>query len=59
MHIGSARIRRPDQGEAERVTLSVGVAAAHPAEPPQALIERAGAALRQAKLAGHDSVASA
>jgi len=59
VHIGSARIRRPDQGEAERVTLSVGVAAAHPAEPPQALIERAGAALRQAKLAGHDSVASA
>ncbi|MBW8777651.1 MAG: diguanylate cyclase [Burkholderiales bacterium] len=54
--IGSARIRRPDQDETERVTLSVGLAAAHPGEPPQALMERAGAALRQAKLAGHDRV---
>jgi diguanylate cyclase len=57
--IGSARIRRPDQGEPERVTLSVGVAAARPGEPPQALMERAGAALRQAKLDGHDRVVSA
>ena len=58
-HIGSARIRRPDEGEPERVTLSVGVAAAHPGEPPQALMERASAALQQAKLAGPDRVVSA
>ena len=58
-HIGTARIRRPDQGESERVTLSVGVAAARPDEAPQALMERAGAALRQAKLASHDRVVSA
>jgi diguanylate cyclase len=57
--IGSARIRRPDQAEPERVTLSVGVAAARRGEPPQALMERADGALRQAKLAGHDRVVSA
>ena len=55
-HIGSARIRRPDQGEAERVTLSVGVAAGRPGEAPRALLERAGAALRQAKDDGRDRV---
>jgi diguanylate cyclase len=58
-HIGSARIRRPDQGEAERVTLSVGVAAGRAGEAPQALLERAGAALRQAKDDGRDRVVSA
>ena len=58
-HIGSARIRRPGHDEAERVTLSVGVAAARPGDAPQALMERAAAALRQAKLAGRDRVVSA
>lgn len=57
--IGSARIRRPDDGQAERVTLSVGLAAARPGEAPQALMERAGAALRQAKAAGRDRVVNA
>jgi len=57
--IGSARIRRPDHDEAERVTLSVGLASARPGDAPQALMERAGAALRQAKLAGRDRVISA
>ena len=55
-HVGSARIRRPDQAEAERVTLSVGVAAGRAGEAPQALLERAGAALRQAKDDGRDRV---
>ena len=58
-HIGSARIRRPEQDEAERVTVSVGMARARDAEAPQALLERAGAALRQAKDAGRDRVVSA
>jgi len=58
-HIGSARIRRPDQAEAERVTLSVGVAAGRPGEAPQSLLERAGAALRQAKDDGRDRVVGA
>ncbi|HEY9025039.1 MAG TPA: GGDEF domain-containing protein [Burkholderiaceae bacterium] len=58
-HIGSARIRRPDRDEAERVTLSVGLARARDGEAPQALLERAGAALRQAKSAGRDRVVSA
>ncbi|MCK9689602.1 GGDEF domain-containing protein [Scleromatobacter humisilvae] len=58
-HIGSARIRRPDQDEAERVTLSVGLARARDGESPQALLDRAGAALRQAKDAGRDRVVSA
>ena len=58
-HIGSARIRRPDQGDAERVTLSVGVAGGHVGEAPQALLERAQAALRQAKDDGRDRVVSA
>ena len=58
-HIGSARIRRPDQAEAERVTLSLGLAAGRPGEAPQALLERAGAALRQAKDDGRDRVVSA
>jgi diguanylate cyclase len=58
-HIGSARIRRPDHDAAERVTLSVGLARAHDGETPQALLERAGAALRQAKDGGRDRVVSA
>ena len=58
-HIGSARIRRPDQDEAERVTLSVGLARARDGEAPQALLDRAGVALRQAKDAGRDRVVSA
>ena len=58
-HIGSARIRRPDQDAAERVTLSVGLARAQDGETPQALLERAGLALRQAKDDGRDRVVSA
>ena len=58
MHIGSARIRRPDQAEAERVTLSVGLAAGRSGETPLALLERAGTALRQAKDDGRDRVVS-
>ena len=58
-HIGSARIRRPDQSEAERVTLSMGVARAQAGESPQALLERAAAALKKAKDGGRDRVVSA
>jgi diguanylate cyclase (GGDEF)-like protein len=58
-HIGSARIRRPDREDAERVTLSVGLARARDGEPAPALLERAGAALRQAKDGGRDRVVSA
>ncbi len=58
-HIGSARIRRPQDDAAERVTLSVGLARARDGEPAQALLERAGAALRQAKDNGRDRVVSA
>ena len=58
-HIGGARIRRPDHGEAERVTLSVGVAGARTGEAPQALLDRADAALRQAKDGGRDRVVGA
>jgi diguanylate cyclase len=58
-HIGSARIRRPDRDESERVTLSVGLARARDGEAPPALLERAGAALRQAKDDGRDRVVSA
>ena len=58
-HLGGARIRRPDHGEAERVTLSVGVAGARTGEAPQALLERADAALRQAKDGGRDRVVGA
>ena len=55
-HIGSARIRRPDEGEAERVTLSVGLAGGHVGESPQALLQRASQALAQAKDGGRDRV---
>ncbi len=55
-HIGSARIRRPDQGDAERVTLSMGVAGAQAGDAPTALMERATAALRLAKDGGRDRV---
>jgi diguanylate cyclase len=57
-HIGSARIRRPDAGEGERVTLSLGVAPLHAGEPAQALVERAAQALRRAKDDGRDRVVS-
>ena len=57
--IGSARIRRPDQADAERVTLSVGVARVRAGEAQQALLDRVGAALRQAKDGGRDRVVSA
>ena len=59
VHIGGARIRRPDQDTAERVTLSVGLARAHDGETPASLLERAGTALRQAKDGGRDRVVSA
>jgi diguanylate cyclase len=58
-HIGSARIRRPDRDDSERVTLSVGLARARDGEAPAVLLERAGAALRQAKDDGRDRVVSA
>jgi len=58
-HIGSARIRRPGREDTERVTLSVGLARARDGEAAPALMERAGAALRQAKAAGRDRVVSA
>ena len=57
--IGGARVRRPEQGEAERVTLSVGLARAREGEPAPAWLARAGAALRQAKDNGRDRVVSA
>ena len=55
-HIGSARIRRPGQGDAERVTLSTGLSGARVGDAPHALLERATAALRQAKDGGRDRV---
>jgi diguanylate cyclase len=58
-HIGNARIRRPDQGEPERVTLSLGVAAGQVGETPRALLERAAGALKQAKDDGRNRVVSA
>ena len=58
MHVGGARIRRPEQAEAERVTLSVGVAGGLVGQTPQALLERAAAALKQAKDGGRDRVVS-
>ena len=58
-HIGGARLHRPDQAMAERVTLSVGVAGGGPGETPQTLLERAAAALKQAKDGGRDRVVSA
>ena len=58
-HIGGARLHRPDQGVAERVTLSVGVAGGGPGETPQTLLERAAAALKHAKDGGRDRVVSA
>ena len=57
--IGGARIRRPEQGDSERVTLSVGLARAREGEPAPAWVARAGAALRQAKDNGRDRVVSA
>ena len=58
-HVGGARIRRPDRDESERVTLSVGLARARDGEAPPAWLERANAALRQAKESGRDRVVSA
>ena len=56
-HIGSARIRRPGQGDAERVTLSVGLAPYRVGETQQAFVARADAALKRAKAEGRDRVA--
>jgi len=58
-HIGSARIRRPDQQEAERVTLSIGLASGRVGDSPEALVQRADAALRQARDAGEDRIVTA
>jgi diguanylate cyclase len=58
-HIGSARIRRAGQADAERVTLSLGVAGGQRGEPAQALLARAAAALKQAKDDGRDRVVCA
>ena len=58
-HIGNARIRRADQGAAERVTLSMGVAGGVRGETPQALLARAATALQQAKDGGRDRVVGA
>jgi diguanylate cyclase len=58
-HIGSARIRRPDHPDAERVTLSMGLAGGRAGESPRTLLERADAALREARHAGHDRIVSA
>ena len=58
-HIGSARIRRPGQADAERVTLSLGVAGGQPGETSQALLARAAAALKRAKDEGRDRVVGA
>ena len=58
-HIGSARIRQPGRDDTQRVTLSVGLARVRDGEAPPALLERAGAALRQAKDGGRDRVVSA
>ena len=57
-HIGSARIRRPDQADAERVTLSVGVAGGQAGEVSQTLLQRAATALKQAKDGGRNRVVS-
>jgi len=57
--IGGARIRRSEQGEGERVTLSVGLARAHEGEAAPDWMARAGAAMRQAKDDGRDRVVSA
>jgi diguanylate cyclase (GGDEF)-like protein len=58
-HIGSARIRRPGHDDAERVTLSLGVAPYRAGESPQAFVERSSLALRKAKNDGRNRVASA
>ncbi len=55
-HIGSARIRRPGQGDAERVTLSVGLAPFRVGETQRAFVDRAEAALKRAKAEGRDRV---
>jgi diguanylate cyclase len=58
-HIGSARIRRPDQQEAQRVTLSIGLAAGRDGDSPEALVARAEAALSEARDAGEDRIVNA
>jgi diguanylate cyclase len=58
-HIGGARIRRPGHEDAQPVTLSLGLAAHHAGELPQALVERASGALRQAKSDGRNRTVSA
>jgi diguanylate cyclase (GGDEF)-like protein len=58
-HIGSARIRRPDQQEAQRVTLSIGLASGRGGDSPEALVARAEAALSEARDAGEDRIVNA
>jgi diguanylate cyclase len=55
-HIGGARIRRPGHEDAERVTLSIGLAPHRAGEAQQDFFERASVALRQAKHDGRDRV---
>jgi len=57
LHVGAARIRHPGRDEAERVTLSVGLAGHRAGDTPASLVERAGRALARAKRDGHDRVA--
>ena len=57
--VGGARIRRPGQGDGERVTVSMGLAGGVAGETPQALLERAATALKQAKDGGRDRVVGA
>ena len=55
-HVGAARIRRPGQDEAERVTLSLGLAAHRAGDTPATFAGRAAQALTQAKRDGRDRV---
>ncbi|MGN6527987.1 MAG: GGDEF domain-containing protein [Burkholderiaceae bacterium] len=53
-HVGRARIRRSGEGEAERVTLSQGLAPWHAGEAAADFLARAQCALGRAKAAGRD-----
>jgi diguanylate cyclase len=59
VRLAARRLEHPETGEVYgRVTLSLGVAEYRLGEPPALLIERAGAALAQAKREGRGRVAS-
>jgi diguanylate cyclase len=58
-HVGAARIHHPGRPEAERVTLSVGLAGHRAGEAAGELVARAGRALGQARREGRDRVACA